>query len=721
VKGTKVHVRPLSGEIPGWEGGQVGGPEPEDLSNQGSQTRNIFRGGKMKKSYLSGSSSYRVFFILIVCFYSSISFLFVPKHSISADNQSILDEIVVTASRFDEKITNVPANITVINEERIRNSTAQNIPDLLRTEGGILVSDIAGNRRFYNVDIRGFGENGALNTLVLIDGRRVNQTDLSGTDWAQISLDRVQRVEIIRGGRGSVLYGDNATGGVINIITKEGDKLKAGTELAAGSYSTYRVNAYAGGSVVNTLPFYVSGNYMASGGYRDNSNQDTKDAGMNLSFLGIKDLKINFAAGYHKDSSRLPGALKESDFAKGLPRTATTQPDNYANTEDYYFKVTPEYFINNNIALKMDMSYRNRTFVSYYFYDAGNFTGSSGIQTVAFSPRATFRTKLTRDISNNLIAGADYQRAAEDIRNTSLFFGFFSAGDYRLRKTNYGAYIYDEIAVSKRLFLSAGYRRDRAEYSFSPSSPEKIAMQADAYTAGINYIYLNRSYLYLTYSRSFRYPVMDELYSFYTNTINTGLKNQTSDVFELGTRFYFTDSIYLQAGLFRTDTRQEIIYNPVTYNNENLEGIARRSGAELSAVAMVTDEILFRGSYTFTDATIRGGMFDGRRIPNVPENRATLEGQYSPFKGFTAALNGTYVGERPFISDFANDFSKQKSFYVINNKYKYKWKNMTVFLDINNITNQKYSEYGVKGGFPLEKAYYPSPGINFLSGFSIEL
>ena len=86
------------------------------------------------------------------------------------------------------------------------------------------------------MDIRGFGETGPLNTLVLVDGRRVNEIDLSGVDWTQIPLDQVERIEIVRGS-GSVLYGDNAVGGVINIITKKPEKpLSARVEGVIGSY-----------------------------------------------------------------------------------------------------------------------------------------------------------------------------------------------------------------------------------------------------------------------------------------------------------------------------------------------------------------------------------------------------------------------------------------------------------------------------------------------------
>ncbi len=644
-----------------------------------------------------------------------------PAFSFSGENPEILDEVVVTASRYEEKLANVPANVTVINEERIRNSNAKNITDILRSEGGVNVSDIAGNRRYFSVDIRGFGESGPLNTLVLVDGRRVNQADLSGTDWSQIPLDRVQRIEIIRGGRGAVLYGDNASGGVVNIITKEGDKLKAGGELAAGSYNTYSANAFVGGTLVNNLPFYVSGSYLLSDGYRDNSRLESKDTGMNISLYGIKDLKINIGTGYHQDDNRMPGALKESDFNAGRPRTSTTHPGDYAKIEDYYFKISPEYFMANNASLKMDMSYRKRTFSSYSSGDSWNFLGTSGIQTIAFSPRATIRNDITGDISNNLVAGADYQWSQEEIRNRSDFFGSVSIGEYRLSKSNYGAYIHDEVAIAKRLFLSTGYRRDQADLTFKPSSPDSLTMRTHAWTGGVNYNYLNKSYVYLAYSRSFRYPVLDELYSYYTNTINTSMKTQTSDSYEIGTRFYFRDDIYAHINLFRSDTVNEIIYNPVTYANENIEGIARRNGLEFSLSARVIDSLTLRGNYTYVDARMRGGMFGGKQVPNVPEHKAGIEGQYSPFRDFTMVLNGTYVGERRFISDFPNDYSRQKSYFLANNKYKYRWKNLTLFLDINNLFNQKYSEYGVIGGFPAEKAYYPSPGINFFGGVRVEI
>ncbi len=111
----------------------------------------------------------------------------------------------------------------------------------------MVVRDVYGTGKTASVDIRGFGETGALNTFVLVDGRRVNEIDLSGVDWTQIPLDQMERIEIVRGS-GSVLYGDNAVGGVINIITKKPEKpFSAKAEVVGGSYGYHKESGSVGG------------------------------------------------------------------------------------------------------------------------------------------------------------------------------------------------------------------------------------------------------------------------------------------------------------------------------------------------------------------------------------------------------------------------------------------------------------------------------------------
>ena len=654
----------------------------------------------------------RIIFLTLVCLLTA--------KAVVADESRLLKigEVVVTATRYEEELRTVPANVTVITEEDINNSTAQNIPDILRTEAGIQVNDIAGNRRNITVDIRGFGETAGLNTLVLVDGRRVNQADLSGTDWTQIPLDRVRRIEIIRGGRGSILYGDNAAGGVINIITKEGKEFRAGAGAAAGSYDTYRGNADLSGSLHN-LSYALSGSYLSSDGYRDNSDTETKDLGLNLNYYVRDFLKLNFSSGYHKDNTGLPGALKDSDFDAGASRTDSVNPADFAKVEDYYFKGGPElYFLDDSLA-RVDISYRKRDFLSFASFDGGNFLGDTGIETLTLSPQLLLRNKI-RDMKNALTVGFDYQDAEEKIVNDSLFFGTRTIGKYKLEKKNYGYYVHDEVSVTDSLLFSAGYRYDRADFTFDPGSPDHTTMDEDLFTAGVNYNFYKKSYIYLNFSRSFRYPVLDELFSFFTSTIETRLFPQMSDDFEIGARHYFTDITYAHINLFRISTEQEIFFNPATFMNENLDGKTRRDGVEISFSTRPFTWLRLKGSYTYLDAEIKEGMFKGNDVPNVPDHKATLGTVLFPWQGFSIALNGVYIGKRPFVSDFTNKSGNQEDYLVVNGKIKYRWKALSAFLDINNLTNEEYSEYGVLGGFPVEKAFYPSPKRNFLMGLSVD-
>ncbi|MDX2497472.1 MAG: TonB-dependent receptor, partial [Desulfobacterales bacterium] len=475
-------------------------------------------------------------------------------------SETTMKEVVVTATRQAEKISSVPANVSVITENDIKNSTARDIPDLLRTQAGIHVNDIAGNQRNYTVDLRGFGETGQLNTLVLVDGRRVNQPDLSGSDWTLISLNRVERIEVIRGGRGSVLYGDNASGGVINIITKEGKEFKTDAAVAVGSYNTFRASASTSGSS-NNLSYDISGSYINSDGYRDNSDTEAGDVGADLEYYVGDRFKVNLSGGYHKDDTGLPGAIKKSEFEQGASRTDSLHPDDYADVEDYYVKLAPEIFFLNDSLFKIDFSFRDRSSLFFSSFSGGTYEGDTGIETIALSPQFVFKEKIY-GFNNSLTFGLDFEDAVEDITNTTTYLGYPDVGVFELEKENYGFYIHDEIYLLDRLAISGGYRYDKAEFKFKPSTPDSTEMSENLYTAGINYNFYKNSYAYFSFSHSFRYPVLDELFNFYTNTINTDLVPQTSDDYELGVRYYFTPSLFANVNLFYTDTENEIIYDP---------------------------------------------------------------------------------------------------------------------------------------------------------------
>ena len=142
-------------------------------------------------------------------------------------------EVIVTATRSPYSIQRVPATLRVISQEDIQNSAAHNVADLLRNQGTVQVRDSMGNGRDARLSLRGFGA--SANALVLVDGRKLNNSDLGGPDLTAVALSDVERIEILEGGAGA-LYGDQAVGGVINIITRKVSKRQGQVVAGRGSY-----------------------------------------------------------------------------------------------------------------------------------------------------------------------------------------------------------------------------------------------------------------------------------------------------------------------------------------------------------------------------------------------------------------------------------------------------------------------------------------------------
>src|SRR5690348_10163870 len=146
--------------------------------------------------------------------------------------------IVVTATRFPDSRRDLPVGVTVITADDIRKSASSSLGDVLAQFGLLQVRDLAGTQN-PQLDLRGFGITGDQNTLVLLDGLRINEADLESAQLSAIPLEAIERIEIVRGG-GAVLYGDGATGGTINIITRRGmpGESHARALARAGGYGT---------------------------------------------------------------------------------------------------------------------------------------------------------------------------------------------------------------------------------------------------------------------------------------------------------------------------------------------------------------------------------------------------------------------------------------------------------------------------------------------------
>ncbi|NIS67381.1 MAG: TonB-dependent receptor [Proteobacteria bacterium] len=637
------------------------------------------------------------------------------------DEVPILGEVVVTATREEEEIRKIPANVTVITAEEIENSNARTAADLLRSEESIVVRDLNGNGKNIQVDLRGFGETAPSNTLVLVDGRRVNEIDLSGVDWTQIPLDQIERIEIVRG-TGSVLFGDNAVGGVINIITKTPAKelaIRVGT--SAGSYGRIREEASISGGYGN-MAATLSGSYDSTNGYRENSEFRTRDAGGKIIYDPTDFLSFSLSGSYHRDNFGLPGPLSEEQLQ--IDRRAARNPFDEGESTDQYLMLGMDWDLEEYGTLISDLSYRDRESQD----DFVSFSSSTDreLDTWGFTPRYTWDGEIL-DRADRVIAGIDIYGSTLDV---DFFFGTPRApsGFSDIEKHSYGFYVNNEFSLLENVIFTLGARHERVEYDLEQEDflfglaplDDTVRDEANAYSVGLTLLYDENSSIFARVNRSFRFPLTDELilFDFFTGSINVNsdIKPQRGRHYEVGIRHFFTSDVEGNLTLFRAQIRDEIFFNPATFTNVNHEETLHQ-GVEIGAISRFFDKVTLFGNYTFERATFEKEPFENNDVPLVPRHKANVGFQiYNILPGFILSGDYHFVGSSFLVGDQANQFEKLSKYYTLNGRLSYQWKWLEAFVGVNNVTNQEFSEYAVLGGFPTTRNFYPSPERNWVAG-----
>jgi iron complex outermembrane receptor protein len=641
--------------------------------------------------------------------------LFIPCLVLAQQEDVTLEEVVVTATRDVEEVRKIPANVTVITRKEIERSNAQVVVDVLRDEVGVVVRDFYGNGKAASVDVRGFGETAPLNTLVLVDGRRVNEIDLSGTDWTQIPLDQIERIEIVRGS-GSVLYGDNAVGGVINIITKKPEKaFSAQAGIALGSYHFNKENGSVGGKW-GPLGAILNFGYNATEGYRDNGWFRAKDIGGKITYDANENIAFSLDGSFHRDDQGLPGGIPETLLEED--RRATLRPEDKAETDDWYLNFGTKAKLWDVGRIEADLSYRERQVED--FFRSFSFQDDRKSTTWGFTPRYILEKPLWNH-TNKLIAGLDLYRSESDVDSESSFFGFTFTDHVNVTKKSVGVYASDEFSILDNLILSLGYRHEWAKYDlFQRSSDAEDTLEENepAWNVGLNYLFGKRSSVFASAKRSFRFPVSDELIQYFPSfQVNPSMKPQTGYHYEAGIRHAFTDEIEGNLTVFWVDLEDEIFFNPETFTNVNFPK-TRRTGFEIGATARPLPWLGLWGNYGYTKPLLREDPFSDNDIPGVPRHKGSLGAEIQCPKGFLLSGRVNAVGSSYLISDWRNQFEKLDGYYTVDAKLSYTWKGLNAFVGVNNLTNQEYEEWAVTNATGTSQVFYPSPGRTYVGGIS---
>lgn len=535
-----------------------------------------------------------------------------------------ISEVVVTATRTLRNLNEVPARISVVGKSAIDASPIQQLDDILRFTPGVNVNRSAGIFSIRpSVTLRGLSGDEQSRTLVLLNGVPINTSDEGGVNWNRINQADVERIEVFKG-PGSSLYGNNAMGGVINIITKTPDKPQEVTgSVSYGSFNTIREDLNV--RIRSAEGYYgsISQYYLKSDGYNSvpKDKRTPYDIKRSLEALGL-----SAKAGFDQ-SEWFKWELQYDIYhdKRGEGYQIYTPDGCYRNFDTNLFRGMLKGG-NDNTWYDLNLYYQQE-----HYYDINEmFRGENYTRYDVDSRRkdygALFSISQKLGNYNTLTGGLEYKHGSikgGDYYQTSPYDTVYNAGDIN----TFAAYLQDEHAfLDNKIRLIAGLRFDRVGFSngeFYSTSPWDVTPELEdnhwselSPRLGLRFNFIEPLSAYLSYSHGFRASILDDLtrtgYMYVGPKVaNPNLGPESINNYEAGIDWYITPRLKLSASgyfargddfLYYVATGDELYGRPV-YRRENVTNV-NMTGAETEISYVPSSNIRFMASYTFSHSKI---------------------------------------------------------------------------------------------------------------------
>jgi iron complex outermembrane recepter protein len=649
-----------------------------------------------------------------------------------------LPPVFVNSTRLrdvEQPASQVPGKVIVVTAEDIQKLGAKTVQEVLQYQTGIVLYDNVGNEFQQTIDMRGFNGQPVPATSVFVDGVRINEPDFNTINFDLVPIDNIERIEILPGT--ATVFGRNALGGVINITTKRGrsDRPHVGFNIGGGSYGRQRYSFNTDGPIpmVSNLDYYFGVTRELTNGYRDEF--DPRNAGAGITRLMGK---LGYRIGENTDASLAYTRVLDSISQAGsLPasRLRIDQNDNLTpgdQSKDNLHQVA----FNLNQKLPAGFSAALNAFFRHNDIDLFNrgLSSESRLQTETRSGGTTIQTShegaiLTK--KNLLTLGFEYARNNFESTNAGIFLPAFTFQNLRSTKEDVaGIFLTDSFHLFESLVFNAGLRYDWDRLDFTdkidPTLSGVRSYNRVSPKTGLVYTPVKNVSLSFSYSEGVRIPTVDELFAQGPFGSNPDLKPMNSRNFELGAKAQLQDWLDASLALFYTPVRDEILFvvtDPILFFGRN-ENIARtlRRGVELSLKARYQKWLDVFLNYTAMKATFEtdvllfsGQVRKGDELPLVPRHRVGVGINTYPVEGLTVSLFGNYVGSQFMQSDEPNQAKKVNDYFVLNSRVAYQWKQWTGYVNLNNLTNRKYSTSGILVNEPFR---VPAPTFNVFAGLS---
>jgi len=606
-------------------------------------------------------------------------------------------EKTITATRFAESGDELPLGVSVITAQQIKDSGALTVNEAIMRLLGIQGRQDLNGGGEYALDLRGFGSTADSNQVIVVDGVRLSEADTGGTRLAGISIDSVERIEVVRGS-GAVLYGEGATGGVIVVTTKSGIGRQAQNGGSAyvgyGRQGLHEVRANAN-LVKEGFSLEGFAQNRNADNYRDHARSKSDAAALTAQWTTES---VRFGGRLVQDrlNARLPGDLTAAQYASN-PRQSTKPNDSVA-IENQRNSVFAEMDVG-SWQLAADAGWRNksvRSMNSGFAYDYDTEAANHGVRA---------RREGALGVHKNiLVMGHDYNQWSRTVM------GAFGS---QANQTSRAWYIKDDVILANTgTRLSAGWRTESFNKSID-STTSSIDSRQRAWDLGVSQRLDAQWTAYARTGQSFRLPNVDE-FSFVVG--NAALKPQTSRDQEFGLRRLYELGRY-EVRAYRSELTNEIgfdpnIPNPAFWNPANLGANVnfdptRRQGLELDADRKLSASLKLRGNLAWRTAQFREGTYAGKQVPLVPEKVLALGADWQ------LAIEHKISGGVNWVSASHPDVMNQcvmPSYSVAHVRYAYQLKDMDWALAVNNLMDRRYYTQAFACSGQVTSSIYPEPG-----------
>lgn len=591
-----------------------------------------------------------------------------------------LDDVVVVATRVATPVSQVGSSVTVIDREMIERLQQPNVLDLLRTVPGVDVVRSGGLGQKTSVFMRGANSE---HTLVLIDGIEANDPNdpSRAFDFAHLPSENIERIEVLRGPQ-STLYGSDAMGGVINVITRKGrDGSEIEFQAEAGSFQTQRYQAALRGTA-SRLNYSMHASYLDSDGttaaLRELGNRE-KDGyekialSTRIGVEALENVQIDFIARYLEGDTDL-------DIWSWTTGNLVDDPNYTFDNEQLFTRV--------QLTADLFESWEQILGVSYAKHNRGTHN-TADLANPFSTERTTYDGTLTKvDWQNNLklapwqtlTLGCEYE---EETGESLVDYGY---GAYEFKKksvTTFGGYIQDQLIVGERLSATVGVRLDDHERFGQETTWRTTVSYHHKETA---------THLRGSYGTGFKSPSLSQLYDTQWGG-NENLDPEYSRGWDVGVeQNLFLGKIVLGLTYFNNDFKDLIateVVSFVPYKSIYVNvGEAETCGVEATFIYTPFDNLSIHANYTYLDAENKDS---GDRLLRRARDRFAVDLYYQILAQADLSIEYQYVGEREDYSSLGTiDLS---SYSVVNVALGYDInESVRLFGRVDNLLDKDYVE-----------------------------